>query len=581
MHTLKGIAASPGIATAKAIILDSEEYEIPQRTVDSSLIPAEMDRIGRAFDASIDELTQLEANHDELNEMEIRALFAVHRRFLQDRWLREKVTALVRDESVTAEYAVSKALTELQQHFGRIRDRYMSERAADILDLEKRLLKHLIELKKVSLEEIKEPVVIIAQDLRPTQTASFDRQFVKGIACATGGETGHASIVARAMGIPAVMAVRDLTQRVRRGDTVVVDGNRGTVVINPDEATLVHYDAAWRQFQSLQQSLESVTAGPAKTKDGVKITMLANIEFPEETQKVLDVGADGIGLFRTEFLYLQAGVEPSEEDHFKAYAQVVKALDGRPVTIRTMDLGADKFTQSHRFVPETNPFLGLRSIRFSFKHKDMFVAQLRAILRVSALGPVKIMFPLVCTLRELMEARRILASVQPTLDHDQLPYDKDLHVGVMIEVPSAAVMASSLARHADFFSIGTNDLTQYTLAVDRGSAQVADLFSASDPAVLRLVRTTIEGARTTGIDVSICGEMAAEPKYVMLLLGMGVRTLSVTPAMIPETREIIRSVDIRTCQCVAEEALEMECQLEIDAYLLRQAKRFLAKFFPV
>lgn len=303
------------------------------------------------------------------------------------------------------------------------------------------------------------------------------------------------------------------------------------------------------------------------TLDGVPISLLANIEFPSEKDAVLEAGAQGVGLFRTEFLYLQSGIEPTEEDHYEAYVQVVKALNGCPVTIRTMDLGADKFTQSHRFLAETNPFLGLRSIRFSFKHRDMFVAQLRAILRVSALGPVKIMFPLISGVREIQLAKEILASVKSDLDKTGQAYDPQLPVGIMIEVPSAALLSARFAQYVDFFSIGSNDLTQYALAVDRGNAQVADLFSSFDPGVLQLIQMTVAGAATTGIDVSICGEMASDPSFVMLLLGMGIRALSLSPSMISEVRQTIRGVSIVQCQDFVKEVFRMDNAEDIQMYL--------------
>jgi phosphotransferase system enzyme I (PtsI) len=307
--------------------------------------------------------------------------------------------------------------------------------------------------------------------------------------------------------------------------------------------------------------------------------MLANIEFPYEADKVLENGAEGIGLFRTEFLYLQHGIEPSEEDHYRAYAQVINDLKGYPVTIRTMDLGADKFTQSHRFKPEANPFLGLRSIRFSLKHRDMFVVQLRAILRASVLGPTRIMFPLITNAKELTLAREILNGVMADLEDNGIPYDKDIPVGIMIEVPSAALMARSLAKQAAFFSIGTNDLTQYTLAVDRGNAQVAELFSTSEPAVLQLIKSTVEGAKANGIDVSVCGRMASESTYIMLLLGMLISTLSMTPFMVPEIKKLIRSVTMSDCEKVARTVLEMESAEQISEFLANQTRPLLPEVF--
>ena len=575
----KGISVSPGIAIAKAFILDSEEYQVPHRCIDPALCTDEIERVNKAFDEAIKEFNQLESEHHEMGKLDIRDLFSVHRHFLQDESLRKHVTDLIQNDSVTAEYAISTVFDQLRRHFTQVHDHYISGRAADIADIEKRVLRHLINIKQFNLSELDQEVIIVARELGPTQIASFDPRFVKGIACDTGGETSHASIIARSMGFPAVVGLEDLTGNIHYDDTIIVDGNSGTVIINPDPKTISEYQKAAQALSSFRKILHSIKHEPAVTKDGVRIRMLANIEFPYEVDKVLENGAEGIGLFRTEFLYLQHGTEPSEEDHYNAYAQVIKSLKGRPLTIRTMDLGADKFTQSHRFKPEANPFLGLRSIRFSLKHRDMFVAQLRAILRASVLGPTKIMFPLITNAKELMLARGILNGVMSDLKNEGIPYNKDIPVGIMIEVPSAALMAWSLARNAAFFSIGTNDLTQYALAVDRGNAQVAELYSTSEPAVLQLIKSTVEGAKSNGIDVSVCGLMASEPNYIMLLLGMLIPTLSLTSFMIPEIKKLIRSVTMSDCEKIARTVLEMESAEQISEFLASETRPLLSKVF--
>lgn len=579
MQIKTGIPASSGIAIARAVILDSEEHMIPQRHIDPDVVPTEIDRINGAFDGAIRELTELETDQQELGKIEVRDLFAVHRHFLQDKSFRAKVIDLVSKEELTAEYAIDTVLEEVHRHFIKVQNRYINERATDILDIKKQLLKHIINIKQTSLERLDHEVIIVAKDLRPTQTALFDPRFVKGIACDTGGKTSHASIVARALGIPAVVALEDLTGSVQRGTQLIVDGDTGVVIIDPDSETVTEYRTATESITTLQQNLETIRHEPAVTLDQVPVILLANIEFPEEIGHVLQAKADGVGLFRTEFLYLQSGVEPSEDVHYEAYAKVIQAMQGRPVTIRTMDLGADKFTQSQRFTPESNPFLGLRSIRFSLKHRDMFVAQLRAILRASVLGPVKIMFPLISTLKELTSAYEVLASVQSDLMDKDIHFASDIPVGIMIETPSAALMSSRLASRVAFFSIGTNDLTQYTLAVDRGNAQVADLFSAAEPAVLKLINAVVDGAKTTGIEVSLCGEMAAEPKYTMLLLGLGLRTLSLTPKLIPEIKKIIRSVTLTECEQLAKAALEADSAEQVLESLVNKTRPLLPEFF--
>jgi len=579
MEIKKGIAVSPGISIAKSLIIDSEDYLIPRRSIDTSQRTDEIQRVRDAFKDAIDELTSLEAAQDQTRGSKIKDIFAVHMRFLHDRSLRKKVTDFIHSELVNAEYAVSNTLRDIASHFTKVKDAYISERAADIYDIERRLLKHLLGKKREDVRHLTEEVVIVARELSPIQTAGFNKQFVKGIASDAGGRTSHAAIVARSLGIPAVVALEDLTALVEGGDTVIVDGNRGIVIVNPDEQTIQQYQEYSKEFEELEHQLDAIREKPAITRDGTKITLLGNIEFQEEAEVVLQKGGDGIGLYRTEFLYLNTETEPTEQDQYQAYAQTVKVFADRPVVIRTLDLGADKYTQSKRFAPEPNPFLGLRSIRFCLQNLMMFKTQLRAILRASVLGHVKIMFPLITNRHELMQAKMILHDVMEDLADESIDYNRNVHVGIMIETPSAALTAYSLARDVDFFSIGTNDLTQYTLAVDRGNELVSTLYSPADPAVLRLIRTVIQDSHKAQIDLSVCGEVASEPEYVMLLLGMGVRTFSLAPPMIPEIKQIIRSVTIENCNNVARKVLSMNSERHISSYLRSAARKILPEAF--
>jgi phosphotransferase system enzyme I (PtsI) len=579
MEIKKGIGVSPGISIAKSLIIDSEDYRIPRRQIMSSQRMTEMRRVRNAFKDAITELTGLEAAQDQTEGGKIKDIFAVHLRFLHDRSLRKRITDAVRTESVTAEYAVSSILRDIASHFSKAKDPYISERAADIYDIERRLLKQLLGKKREDVDHLTEEVTIVARELSPTQTAGFNRKFVKGIASDAGGRTSHAAIVARSLGIPAVVALEDLTEYVSGGDTVVVDGNRGIVIVNPDDQTVQQYRQYAEEFAELEHRLDAIKDMPAVTRDGTKITLLGNIEFPDEAQSVFEKGGQGIGLYRTEFLYLNTESEPTEEDHFKAYSETVGVFADRPVIIRTVDLGADKYTQSKRFAPEPNPFLGLRSIRFCLQNIMMFKTQLRAILRASVLGEVKIMFPLITNLQELMQAKMILHDVMEDLDEESIAYNKDIQVGIMVETPSAALIAYSLTRDIDFFSIGTNDLTQYTLAVDRGNELVSTLYSSVDPAVLRLIRTVIQDAHKAQIDVHVCGEMASEPEYIMLLLGMGVRTISLVPPMIPEIKQIIRSVTMEDCNNLARKILSMNSERQISSYLRNATRKILPEAF--
>ena len=579
MEIKKGIAASPGISIAKSLVIDAEDYRIPRRLVKPAQRNIEIQRVRNAFKDAIGELIKFEAAQDQTEGGKIKDIFAVHLRFLHDRSLRKKITDLVHSESVTAEYAVSAILREIALHFIKQKDAYISERAADIYDIEKRLLKQLLGRRREDVGHLTEEVIIVARELSPTQTAGFNKKFVRGIASDAGGRTSHAAIVARSLGIPAVVALEDFTEYVSGGDTVVIDGNRGIVIVNPDEQTILQYQEYSREFAELEHRLDAIRQKPAITRDGEKIALLGNIEFPDEAEVVLEKGGGGIGLYRTEFLYLNIDREPTEQEHYQAYADTVNALRDRPVIIRTADLGADKFTQSKRFAPEPNPFLGLRSIRFCLQNLMMFKTQLRAIMRVSVLGDVSIMFPLITNRQELMQAKMILRDVMEDLDEESIPYNKDIQVGIMIETPSAALTAYSLASDVSFFSIGTNDLTQYTLAVDRGNELVSTLYSAADPAVLRLIRTVIQDAHKAQIDLSVCGEMASEPEYIMLLLGLGVRTLSLTPPMIPEIKQIIRTVTMEDCNQLARKVLGLNSERQISAYLRNAARKILPEAF--
>ena len=579
MEIKKGVAVSPGISIAKSLIIDSEDYRIPRREIMPSQRMVEIQRARSAFKAATVELTQLEVGQKTKEHRKIKDIFAVHLRFLHDRSLRKKITDLVHSESVTAEYAVSATLRKIASHFTREKDAYISERAADIYDIERRLLRQLLGNKREDVEHLTEEVVIVARELGPTQTAGFNRQFVKGLAIDAGGRTSHTAIVARSLAIPAVVALEDLTEVISGGDTVIIDGNRGIVIVNPDDETIRQYEKYALEFGELEHKLDAIKEKPAVTRDGVKIMLLGNIEFPDEAELVLKKGGDGIGLYRTEFLYLNRPSEPTEQEHYQAYAETVDVFKHRPVIIRTVDLGADKYTQSKRFAPEPNPFLGLRSIRFCLQNLMMFKTQLHAILRASVLGEVKVMFPLITNLQELMQAKMILRDVIDDLDEESIAYNKNIEIGIMIETPSAALTAFTLARDVDFFSIGTNDLTQYTLAVDRGNELVSTLYSEADPAVLRLIRTVIQDAHKAQIDLHICGEMASDPEYIMLLLGMGVRTLSLAPPMIPEVKQIIRSVTIEDSNMLARKILGMNSERQISTYLRDATRKVLPEVF--
>ena len=578
MEIKKGIAVSPGIAISRAVVFDSQDYRIPRRSILPSQCDAEVKRVRNSFAVAVSELNEIERSKD-INEGNIKDIFAVHMRFLRDRSLRKKICTLVEKDLIAAEYAVSVTMREIAAHFANIKDTYISERATDIYDIEKRLLKHLLGENQQSVDHLNQECVIVAHDLTPTQTAGFDRHFVKGFATNAGGRTSHTAIVARSLGIPAVVALEDISDSIESGNTVIIDGNRGVVVVNPDVETLEQYEIYYADFTRLGEELDSIREMPARTRDGVEIALHGNIEFPDESEVVIQKGGSGVGLYRTEFLYLQSKSEPTEEEHYDAYIKVLESLKGKPIVIRTMDLGADKVIQNNRFPTEMNPVLGLRSIRYCLQHMLMFKTQLRAILRASAVGDVRVMFPLISNLQELCQAKMILRDVMEDLAEYCVPYNPDIKIGMMVETPSAALTASMFARECDFFSIGTNDLIQYTLAVDRANERVATLYSANDPAVLRLLRNVVYDASKSKIGLSVCGEMASEPGNVLLLLGMGVRALSIAPSMIPEIKKVIRSVTIQHCNSLARQALAMNSKRQVSNLLRDAAIKILPEAF--
>lgn len=578
MEIKKGIAVSPGIAISEPLVIDSRDYRIPRRSILPSERSSEVLRVREAFAGAIKELTEIEAAAN-ISERNIKDIFAVHLRYLRDKSFRKKITDFVVNELTTAEYAVSVILREIANFFTSNRDPYISERAADIYDIERRLITQLVGEVSKEVENLDKEVIVIAHELSPTQTAGFDKNFVKGLATEAGGRTSHTAIVARCLAIPAVVAIEDITSCVTSESTVIIDGNRGVVIVDPDEQTLKQYKQYASDYSKMETELDTLRDKPAVTRDGVNIELLGNIEFPNEAAIVKEKGGQGIGLYRSEFLYLYSGTEPTEQDHYEAYAEAVKNFEGQPVVIRTMDLGGDKLPQSALTDQESNPVLGLRSIRYCLKNLTLFKTQLRAILRASVLGEVKILLPMITCLQELRQAKMIIRDVMEDLGEYDVAYNADIPIGIMVETPSTALMAGLYANDCDFFSIGTNDLIQYTLAVDRANEKVSSLYSAADPAVLRLIRGVIHDAHKAKIGLTICGEVASEPEFIMLLLGMGIRSLSLAPPMMPEVKQVIRSVTIEECNNLARKVATMDSQRQIKNFLRDTAMKILPEAF--
>ena len=576
MERLQGIAVSPGVAIGEALVLDNEGFRIPRRFVQRDVVEEELARLGRAMDASAAEVDRNRARVAEKLGDEYAAIFSAHLQMLTDRRLREEIEEMIRSRHYSPEYSVSRALRKYAKVFQALDGEYMAERANDIYDIEKRLLRNLLGLRREELSQITSPVLVLAKNLTPSETANLNPQFVMGLVTEVGGPGSHTAIVAEGLGIPAVVGVGSFLTDVSGGDTVIIDGDQGQIILHPDEETLARYRHEVEEQRSLAVKLETLRDLPAETSDGVRISMLGNIEFPSEVHQCDERGADGIGLYRTEFLYLGRDDDPSEEDHYLAYSEVADAMHGKPVVMRTLDLGADKMRTLPDPEDERNPFLGLRSIRLALKNRDLFRVQLRAILRSSVHGDIRIMFPLVSTMLELRQAKMVLADAMEDLDELGVAFDRNMKVGMMVEVPSAVIMMDRFVEEVDFFSIGTNDLIQYCLAVDRSNKDVASLYTAADPAVIRLIDMSVKTATQFGKPISMCGQMCGNPLYTMLLLGIGLRTMSVTPAAIPEIKRVCRSVSIDQCVRVAEQVRSLETARDIKTYL----KEELSKVFP-
>jgi len=579
MEIKKGIGVSPGVVISTAIVLDAEDLAIPRRHIEPQQVDQEIKRFQDALDKSLVELNDLRSAVTVKYSKEIGGIFDFHIGILKDPSLFEPVVAAIRNQKVTAEYAVSVVLRRFASNFQAMSDRYLADRVKDIYDIERRILHNVIGLKQESLGQLTYDAVVVARDLLPSQTAALDRTHIKGFATDVGGRTSHTAIVARALGIPAVVGLGNLTAEVSSGDTIIIDGNRGVVIINPDEDQLVEHREYERKREAIEIELKELQTLPAVTRDGHVISLQANIEFPEEVNDAVARGAAGIGLYRTEFLYMASASEPTEEDHYRAHADALKRLDGRPLVIRTLDLGADKYTQAKQVVPERNPFLGDRSIRMCLHNIPMFKRQLRAIMRATALGDVRIMFPMISTLMELRQAKMILNDVVEELEDEGLPFRREIPVGMMIEVPSAALMANQFAREVNFFSIGTNDLVQYTLAVDRTNEKVAGLFCPAHPAVLTLLRDVIRAGHRNSISVSVCGEMAGEPLYTLLLLGLGLTIFSMNSPDIGEVKKIIRSTTLEHARQVARRVMSFDSERQVLHFLREETRKIIPEVF--
>lgn len=552
-----GIAASPGIAHGQIYLMAEREINVPKYLITEEQFDSEEARLDNAIVETRKQIQKIQSEiSSSIGEDEAR-IFDAHLLVLEDQALIGEAIREMRSGKRNVENAIWRVGQRYIEAFDEIDDEYLRERASDIRDVMRRLLSNLTGQQLQHLGEIVKDRVLIANDLTPSDSASMDQSGLLGIVTAVGSKTSHTVIVARSMGIPAVVGLGDITSKVRSDAVVLVDGYDGKVVVNPSEATLFKYGKLKDKKLSLEKRMIEFSKDASRTRDGSRVDLMANIERAEEASKALALGADGVGLFRSEYLFMNAHHLPSEEEQFDAYQSAVRNMNGLPVTIRTLDLGGDKMMDSSDMpmYRESNPFLGYRAIRFCLDHEKLFLDQLRAILRASAFGKVRVMYPMISGALELSRANVVLEKAKEQLREKGTAFDEKIEAGAMIEIPSAAVAADTLVDGSSFFSVGTNDLIQYLLAVDRLNDRVAHLYEPTHPAVVRTLKSIIDAGRAGGIGVSICGEVAGDPVMVPLLVGLGVESLSMSPSLLPNVKFVVQNMDMAEAKDLADMAL--------------------------
>jgi len=576
IRTYKGIGVSPGIAIGRAVIVEKRVQSVYRVPIREDEVPAEVTRFLESLEKTRDELFELKQKVSRSMGDEYAQIFEAHAMIVGDASFADKVVQKIEQEQVNAEWALAEVQEELQARFASFDDDYLRERVADVKDVAERVLQNLMGVAHHDLSEITHDVVILADDLTPSDTIHFNRRPIVGFATEVGGRTSHTSIIAKSLFMPAIIGVPRLTKIVDNDELVIVDGYEGTLVVNPTPAMVQEYVSRVSRHEEAEKKLLENRELAAETKDHHRISMQANIELIEELKDAEKFGAEGIGLYRSEFLYMStAPYLPTEEEHFNVYRKLAESTAPNWCVIRTFDLGGKKLARELLGSKEDNPVLGLRALRLCMQHRDMFKTQLRALLRASAFGKIKIMFPLVSGVQELRQVKTLIRQIRLELDAQGVEYNKELQIGIMIEVPSAAVIADMLATEADFFAIGTNDLIQYSLAIDRGNENVSYLYEPLHPALLRLIKGVIDAGKRAGIPVSMCGEMASDPIYAIVLLGLGLEIFSMNPSSIPVVKNVIRSVRYKDCRRIAEVCLNKKTAQEIEEFIIESvAQRF-------
>jgi len=573
---LKGIAASSGIVMGRAFLVHRGRVSVPHKAIEAPQIAAEIKRFTRAIEKSKHQLREIK---EKILAEEVRRHFFildVHLMILEDKMLIQDTIEVIETRRINAEWALDIIIGKLNDAFDTIEDEYLRERKNDLNYVAQRIFRNLVGRGYDDLAKIKGDVIVVAHDLSPADTIQMNLNNVPGFITDIGGRVSHTAILARSLGIPAVVGLETATSLVNGEDILIIDGYAGTVIINPDEATSEEYVERRRQIRLLEREVLKYATLPAETRDGYRIRMGANIELAEELPMAISHGAEGIGLYRTEILYLNREDLPSEEEQFQTYKSIVEGIAPSSAVIRTLDVGGDKFLSKYGYDHEVNPALGLRAIRFSLKEPQLFKVQLRGMLRASAFGKLKILFPMISGIAEIRKAKAILEEAKEELMGEGVPFDEGIEVGAMIEIPSASIIADALANEVDFFSIGTNDLIQYALAIDRINEHVSYLYEPLHPAILRMIKGVVEAGHRAGIEVAICGEMAADPAYIPIFLGLGLDELSMTPFYIPRVKKILRSSSYEDGKQLLDEISRLSTAAEIEDYV----KGMMAKRFP-
>lgn len=557
----KGIAGSEGIGIGTVVLIEEHEINIETKRVEET--GAEIERLQNAIEKFVADTNVMAEKMDITVGKKDADILRGHIQMLQDPMIEEQISALIISEKITAEMAVEQVLEQTAEMFSQIPDELLQQRATDFRDIKTRMLKILLGIEDVDISQVPAGTVIVARDLTPSMTAGINPENIEGILTEVGGRTSHSAILARAMEVPAVLSIENICSIAKNGDKVVLDGTSGEAILNPDDETVEKFKKMYSDYQNEKALLKEYAGKPSQTKDSVKVELVCNIGKPADANKAVECDGEGIGLFRTEFLFMDRDSMPTEEEQFEAYKEVAEKMKGKPVIIRTLDIGGDKDVPYLGLEHEDNPFLGFRAIRYCLQRKDIYDIQLKALLRASAFGKIKIMVPLVTGVDELRQVKAMIKDIMAELDKEGVAYNKNIEVGVMMETPAACMMADALAKEAAFFSIGTNDLTGYTMAVDRGNAKVAYLYSTYNPAVLRAIKRIIECGKKEGIMVGMCGEAAADSKLIPLLLAFGLDEFSVSATSVLKTRKTISDCTMDECKALADKVMACVTEEEV------------------